>query len=1043
MWETRTREIRNARWRRAAVLALGSAAVVVLGLAPGARAATVDHFTITNRTVTEGDSGTVNANFTIRYTGAKNDLSVDWATADGTATAGLDHVAASGTATFTSSGSKSVTISIQVLGDTLDEANETFSVNLSNAQPAALVDITDDQGIGTITDDDPSAALTIDDPSVIEGDAGTTDLVYTVSLTPVSGRTVTVNYATANGTATQPADYTATSGTLSFPPGTTTRTVTVPVVGDTLDENDETVRVNLSSPSAATIADSQGIATIVDDDPLPELSIDDASRTEGNSGTANLTFTLHLAPASGRAVTVDWATADGSATAPADYTAAAGTVTFTAGQTSRTITVPVRGDTLDELDETFAVELTNATNATVADGEAVGTIVDNDATPSLAIDDVTVDEGDAGTTAATFTVTLSAPSGLTVLVDVATADGTATDPADYAATDGTLTFDPGDTTRTVTVTVNGDVLDEPDETFDVIVSNASNATVDDTGVGTITDDDPLPGLTVEDASVAEGDAGLTVAQVPVALTAPSAKPITIDFATLDGSAVAGDDYTAVAGTIAFAPGETATTIDVPVLGDQTYETDEALTVTLSNPVDATPLADVATVTITNDDALPAVTVADVTLDEGGDADASASFDVSLSNPSAFPVILDVATVDGTAHAPIDYDGLTTTLTFAPGEMSLPLGVTIHGDQTYETDEAFTLSLEGPVGGTIATATATGTIVNDDDAPTIDVAGVSVDEGDAGDVAATFTLSLTGDTEVPARVDVATVEGTADAPADFATTAGTVTFAAGETEATVDVAVHGDTTFEGDETFDLELTGPTDATVATGSATGTIVNDDDVPALTVDDVSIEEPNAGTAPATFTVTLSAPSAFPVSVDYATVDGSAGPDDYTPTAGTLTVEPGELDGAVAVQVLGDHVVEPDETFTLELSDPDGATVADGSGLGTIVNDDDRLATTLKVRGRAVGHTVVARGHLVARRAGLRVDVTLLRKVHGRWGKVASRHARTVAPDSTVGPDQVNTRFTIRFGRRPAGRYLVRAAFRGDDGNGPSHARSRFRRR
>ena len=236
-----------------------------------------------------------------------------------------------------------------------------------------------------------------------------------------------------------------------------------------------------------------GVATILNDDAAPSLAIDDASRIEGNSGSANMTFTVRLAPASGSTVTVSYATSDASATALADYLSRTGTVTFSAGQTSRTFTVPVVGDTLDEDDETFVVGLSTPTNATILDTQGTGTIVDNDASPSISINNVTVTEGNAGTVPAAFSVTMSRASGRVVSVDYATTDLTATGPADYTPTSGTLTFAPGQITKTITVDVMGELLNELTEAYRVTLSNPVNVTVTTaTGTGTITNDDPSP-----------------------------------------------------------------------------------------------------------------------------------------------------------------------------------------------------------------------------------------------------------------------------------------------------------------------------------------------------------------------------------------------------------------------------------------------------------------------------------------------------------------------------------------------------------------------
>src|SRR5262245_12033515 len=173
-------------------------------------------------------------------------------------------------------------------------------------------------------------------------------------------------------------------------------------------------------------------ATVGPDAPRVEsLAIGDVTVTEGDTGTTAATFTVTLSAASTETGTVDYATANGTAVAPDDYAIASGTLTFLPGETTRTASVDVRGDVLDEDDETFNVDLANPVNATIDDGQGVGTITDDDPQPTVSIDDVTVTEGDTGTIAATFTVGLSVPSGRAVSVQYASADGTATAPADY------------------------------------------------------------------------------------------------------------------------------------------------------------------------------------------------------------------------------------------------------------------------------------------------------------------------------------------------------------------------------------------------------------------------------------------------------------------------------------------------------------------------------------------------------------------------------------------------------------------------------------
>jgi hypothetical protein len=237
-----------------------------------------------------------------------------------------------------------------------------------------------------------------------------------VSLSSPSVNTVTVQYTTQNGTARaggQNPDYTRVNGTLTFAPGETTKTITVLVNGDTLVEPDETFFVVLSGAVNASIAVARGTGTIVNDDTLPNLSINNVAQDEGNSGTTPFVFTVTLSTPSASTVTVKYATADGTATSHgknSDYTRVSGKLTFDPGVTTQTITVLVNGDTLVEPDETFFVNLSDPQGATIAVAQGTGTILNDDgsgsnqlgssivpgasvapvseADPSLAVDDV-------------------------------------------------------------------------------------------------------------------------------------------------------------------------------------------------------------------------------------------------------------------------------------------------------------------------------------------------------------------------------------------------------------------------------------------------------------------------------------------------------------------------------------------------------------------------------------------------------------------------------------------------------------------------------
>jgi hypothetical protein len=318
-----------------------------------------------------------------RSGGSDGAVSVNLATSNGTATAGGDYTATNTTVQF-ANGETQKSVSIPILNDTLTEANETFSIALSNPTGGATLGATS-SATATIQDNDgaPLPRLTINDVSINEGNAGTTNAVFTVTLSLASALPVSVNFATSNGTATAGTDYTATSGTLNIAPGSTSATISVPIIGDLLPEGDEILRVSLSVPVNATIGDDRGIGTIVNDDgALPLIFISDVTLREGDAGSGTLYFTVRLSRPVPGTVSVKFATADGTnnaATAGSDYTAATGSVSFAAGVVARPLTVMVHGDTLAEANEQFFVNLSSPSGATIADNQGVATILNDDA----------------------------------------------------------------------------------------------------------------------------------------------------------------------------------------------------------------------------------------------------------------------------------------------------------------------------------------------------------------------------------------------------------------------------------------------------------------------------------------------------------------------------------------------------------------------------------------------------------------------------------------------------------------------------------------
>ncbi len=903
------------------------------------------NLTINDRSLAEGNAGTVNMVFTVLLSAPSGrTVTVNFATANGTATAGSDYTATSGSLSF-GPGARSMTVAVPIIGDTAAEPDENFFVNLSGAVNATIAD---SQGVGTILNDDGTPAVFVSDVILAEGNSGTTDAVFQISLSPTSTTSISVFFATADGTATAGSDYTAPpTGSVTFAPGETTKTVPVPVLGDTLNEPDENFFLNITDTTGpVTVGDGQGEATIINDDGPPGISINDISVTEGNSGTVAAVFTVTLSAASGQIVTVDFSTGDGSASALEDYTPQSGTLTFAPGETSKTISVAVLGDTFNEPSETFVVNLSNATNANISDGQGTCTIFNDDAFPTLSINSISVTEGTGGTVNAVLTVTMSPVSGQTVTVDFGTADGTASAGSDYFPASGTLTFVPDVTSQTITVPVISDNLNEAPETFLVNLSNPSNATIA-IGLGTVSivDDDPFPSVTINDVRVTEGNSGTTDAVFTVTLSAPSGQSVTVAFSTSDGTATSGSgspgeaDYIPNSGFVTFNPGDTLQTISVSVIGDTSKEPDETFFVNLTLPPGAPPSKSQGQCTIINDDGVgPMISIEDTSVTEGNSGTANATFRVMLSEPSSQTVNVDYNTLDGSALAGSDYVSTSGSLTFNPGETAKTINVPVIGDIIPEGNETFFAKLTNPTNGVLGRIEAQCVIFDNDGLPTLSIDDVRVTEGNSGTTDAVFRVTLSSPLSQIVAVDFATADGTANAPLDYAERSGRLVFPAGSTTQMIIVPVNGDTTQEPDESFFVNLSNPTNATIARGQGTGTIINDDGgLPSLSINDVRVNEGNSGTTNAVFTVTLSPASNQTVTVNFTTANGTAtAPADYTAASGTLSFNPGTTTQAITVQVVGDTIQEPNETFFVNLSNAINASIADSQGVGTILDDD-----------------------------------------------------------------------------------------------------------
>ncbi|CAD7730939.1 hypothetical protein LMG31884_45510 [Xanthomonas hydrangeae] len=588
--------------------------------------------------------------------------------------------------------------------DSTEQVTYTNNGDGATSDSFYLLDEDNNQIVFNITVNPSRTASIAVSPASRNEDSGAS-FTYTVTLSQTSSSATTVNLS-RSGTATSGTDYTGAPNSVVVPANATTATFAVTPVADTTVEANETVVISVASGSGYAIGSpSSATATIVNDD-FPTVSITVSPSSVPEDGAANLIYTVLLDQAAQSAVSIAFSVG-GSATSGTDYAAVSSPLTIPAGQTSSTITINPTADATIEADETVVISLAAGSGYSVGSpNSATGTIA-NDDQPSLSINDVSVNEGNAGTTNATFTVSLSQPAGAGgVSFDIATADGTATAGVDYVASSlSGQTIPAGSSSATFTVLVNGDTLSEPNETFFVNVSNVSGATVADAqGLGTIVNDDAVPSLSINDISVNEGNSGTTTANFTVSLSAASGQTVSVNYATADGTATAGSDYVARSGTLTFAPGTTAQGVAITVNGDTAVEANETFSVGLSGASNAGIARATGTGTILNDDVV--VTVGPASL-PAATAGSAYSQNLSASGGTA-PYTFAVTAGALPAGLSLSVTGVLSGTPIATGSFNFTATATDSGGSPTSGNRAYTLTVAGATVTLPATSLPAGT-----------------------------------------------------------------------------------------------------------------------------------------------------------------------------------------------------------------------------------------------------------------------------------------------------------------------------------------------
>ncbi len=881
---------------------------------------------------------------------ATGTVSVSYASADDTAQAGSDYRSVAGTLSF-APGEVVKTVTVDILDDSLAEADEFLQLRLSSPANATLLD---GLGVATIAAND---AAPVGAPYVsahpIATDEAQPSASFVVQLSAPSGNQVSVNYDLVNGTAnynSSAPDFQRHYGTLVFAPGETAKVVTVPVVANTTLEGNALFWLDLNAPVNAIVEQRYTPALMIDNDGIagtPGLQLSEPVVDE-SAGTAR--FFVWLNRPSANVVTVNYATADDSATAGSDYRAASGSLSFAPGEMVKTVTVDVSDDTQAEGDEFFRLQLSGPVNATLIDSQGVAQIGRNDGdaigAPYVTARPLAIDEAQM---AAYFVVQLGAPSSNQVSVNYDLVNGTAnynSSAPDFQRNYGTLVFAPGETTRVVTAPIVDNTTVETNAMFWLELDTPVNAIVEQryTPIMMIDNDAVAgtPGLQVSEPVV---DESTGQASFFVWLNRPSVNVVTVAYATADGTAQAGSDYRAASGTLSFAPGEMVKTVLVDIVDDTVPEVDEAFRLQLSNPANATLIDSGAQALIGRNDAPPAgapyVTAQPVATDE---AQPLTQFVVKLSAPSGNQVSVNYDLVNATANynssAP-DFQRNYGTLVFAPGETTKLVTAPVVDNTTAEANAMFWLDLNAPVNAVVEQRYTPALMIDNDGiagTPGLLVSDTVVDETSGR---ASFFVQLDKPSANVVTVAWRTADVSAHAGSDYRAASGTLSFAPGEMVKTVGVDIFDDALAEGNEAFQVLLSSPVNATLVDGTGAALIGRNDgplvSQPQVLSSPVTASEDDVA---AYFVVQLSAPSGNEVRVNYDFANGTANYNSSAPDFqrhyGTLVFAPGETTKLLTAPLVISNSAEGSETFSLELSSPVNATVPQRSTGATILDPD-----------------------------------------------------------------------------------------------------------
>jgi hypothetical protein len=826
---------------------------------------------------------------------ALSDIHVDYASSDVTAKAATNYSPITGSILIPT-GSTSAQIVVHTLRDGQFSLTKTMRLYLVGSLEAPIAR---PYGVGSISNQDEMP------------------LVSMANASKISGADTTFNYRTQDGSAMASVNYVVTTAATTIPAGQKSISVHVPTLNNGFSGPNVSMKLGISNivNAAANAATADGLIT--NNYGVPIVSIANASSVEGSS----LSFVVALSSLSAVDVTVTATTSDGSAVANKNYVGNTQTVTIPAGKPSAIFAVTTLDAQVLQPDLQMITNLSGPNNALLGSYNAIGNILNNHGVPYLSLpQQVSTPEGQP----LQFTIKQSAVSDSATSVSYVTFDLIATAPKSYSAVSGTATIPAGQTSVVVLVPTVHDGLYNVDQTMSLKLSNAVNAnllTGASNSIGIMVNTDPVPTISIADASAVEGQP-LTFTAT---LSSPSAITSTFSYETVPGSALPNINYTNQKGSASIPAGSTAFQIQVPTLDDLTFTPSNKLTLKAAGTAFVQiPIPD-ALGTISNADLPPTLSISDSSGNEG----TALTFKIIQDNISGFDTTFNYTTSDGSGVDGRDYSSASGSLTIKAGETSASVDIQTIDQGVFAAEKNFNVALSSPSFSTLKKSIATGLISNDHSAPLLSISSPEVEEGGILDFQITQSVVSGLDT----TFDFSTSDGTAVSGVNYLAQSGTAKIPAGSKISHIRIQTSRDNVNTNSLTLKLLLANAVNANLVSTSATGTIDNIDGTPNLSV---GLAQANEG-SDIQFLVTSSNLSASDVTFSYSTLDGTAKSNiNYSPASGTATIVKGTTTTNIIVHTLRDNRYALAKTMKLQISNPANANISGPFGVGTINNID-----------------------------------------------------------------------------------------------------------